>query len=137
MVAKNLAVNTSLLALDLSRCALEDNDGSWIAKALRKNNVLRKLDLEGNLLGPQTASDFGKALILNTGLKTLNLESNQLLAENGDDHYGLYDLAEFLVHNKTLLSLNIANDMIDDKTGTIFREKLEQNDTLIDFDFSQ
>lgn len=57
-------------------------------------------------------------------------------SENGDDHWGLYDLAEFLVHNKDLLSLNLANNQIDEKSGTIFREKLEQNDTLIDFDFS-
>jgi Ran GTPase-activating protein (RanGAP) involved in mRNA processing and transport len=136
MVAKNLAVNMSLLALDMSRCGLEDNDGAFVAKVLKKNNSLRKLDLEGNLLGPMAASEFGRALIQNTGLKTLNLESNQLNSENGDDHWGLYDLAGFLEHNKTLLSFNIANNMLDEKTGTIFREKLELNDTLIDFDFS-
>lgn len=137
MVARNLAVNNSLLAIDMARCGIEDNEGQIIAKMLRKNTCLRKLDLEGNLLGPHSAAEFGKALTFNKKLKTLNLESNQLNSENGDDHWGLYELAEFLIHNKDLLSLNLANNQIDEKSGTIFREKLENNDTLIDFDFSQ
>jgi hypothetical protein len=136
MVARNLAANNSLLAIDMARCGVEDAEGVSLAKMLRKNTTLRKLDLEGNLLGPQSASEFGRALMVNKTLKTLTLESNLLNSENGDDQWGLYDLAEFLPKNTTLLSLNLANNQIDEKSGAIFKEKLDQNDTLIDFDFS-
>merc|ERR1712100_247018 len=76
MVAKNLAFNNSLLAVDISRCGVEDNEGVSLAKMVKKNGCLRKLDLEGNLLGPHSAAEFGKALLVNKTLKTLNLESN-------------------------------------------------------------
>ena len=66
----------------------------------------------------------------------LNLESNQLNSENGSEPWGLYDFVDFLDHNTTLLSLNLANNQIDETTGGKFREKIENNDTLIDFDFS-
>jgi len=32
--------------------------------------------------------------------------------------------------------LNVANNQLDEKCGTIIREKIEENDTLIDMDFS-
>jgi len=35
-----------------------------------------------------------------------------------------------------LLSLNIANNQLDEKCGTIIREKVMENDSLIDLDFS-
>ena len=44
---------------------------------------------------------------------------------------------EFLTENTTLLSLNMANNQLDEQCGTIFCEKLENNYTLIDFDYSQ
>jgi len=44
---------------------------------------------------------------------------------------------DFLDHNNTLLSLNLANNQIDQKCGAIFVEKLKNNFTLIDFDFSR
>jgi len=50
--------------------------------------------------------------------------------------WGVYELVEFLDHNKTLLSLNLANNQMDEKCGTMFRERIERNETLIDFDFS-
>ena len=52
MVARHLAKNTSLLAIDMTRLGIEDAEGQILAKMLRKNTSLRKLDLEGNLLGP-------------------------------------------------------------------------------------
>lgn len=44
---------------------------------------------------------------------------------------------DFLDHNTTLLSLNLANNQIDQKCGSIFVEKLKNNLSLIDFDFSR
>ena len=35
------------------------------------------------------------------------------------------------------MSLNVANNQIDQKCGEVFRDKLKTNMTLIDFDFSR
>jgi len=50
---------------------------------------------------------------------------------------GVANMMDFLDHNTTLLSLNLANNQIDQKCGAIFVEKLKNNFTLIDFDFSR
>ena len=85
ILCKQLGVNKSLLALDLCRMGIDDDNGKVIATYLRRNTHLRKLELEGNLLGPKTAMEFGKTLKVNTSLKVLNLDSNQLAAEGGAD----------------------------------------------------
>ena len=107
---KWLGVCTSLLSMDLSRMGLDDEQGKLIASYVRKNNTLRKLELEGNVLGPKTAMEFGKTLKTNTALKTLNLESNTLASLDGSDSIGMYEFLKFFPENKTLLSLNIANN---------------------------
>ena len=80
-----------------------------LAKMLLTNNTLRKLELEGNCLGYLSAYAFGRALRKNKGLKFLDLESNQL-TQDGTTYGGVTELIAFLPHNKTLLSLNLANN---------------------------
>jgi hypothetical protein len=135
ILASNIAYNNSLLSLHICRKRLSDTDGQRIAQLLLTNTSLRKLELEGNQLGPKSASDFGKALKVNKTLKFLNLESNQLTVD-GQDMWGIYEFVEFLDHNTSLLSLNLANNQLDEKCGSMFRESIERNQTLIDFDFS-
>ena len=77
---------------------------------------MRKLELEGNGLGPKSAAEFGRMLTYNNGLKHLNLESNQLTL-GGQEHWGIYQFVEFLSTNNTLLSLNLANNELDEKCG--------------------
>ena len=122
--------------MDFARQGIEDLDGIKVAQMLYTNDKLRKLDLEGNLLGPKSAQAFGEVLKVNKTLKYLNLESNQLTLD-GQDMQGVLGLMEFLDHNCTLLSLNIANNMIDQKTMSAFIDKLKDNTTLIEFDFSK
>lgn len=83
---------------------------------LNSNKKLRKLELEGNALGPKSLAEFGRTLKINTTLKYLDLESNQLTVE-GNEPWGFYEFVDFLEHNKTLLSLNLANNSIDAKCG--------------------
>jgi hypothetical protein len=40
-----------------------------------------------------------------------------------------------LYKNKYLLSLNLANNNLDEECGTLFEEATRFNDTLIDFEF--
>lgn len=114
---------------------MKDESGMVFAKMLKTNTTLRKLELEGNLLGPKSATEFGKALTKNNTLKYLDLESNQLTLD-GQEFRGIYDLVEFLDFNTSLISLNLANNQMDEECGRMFREKMETNHTLIDFDFS-
>jgi len=88
---------------------------------LVSNNTIRKLELEGNLLGPKSFCAFGNVLKVNKSLKLLDLESNQLTVD-GQEPHGVYQFSECFKENKTLLSLNIANNQIDEKCGTIIRE---------------
>ena len=119
----------------MSRKGITDVDGQEIAKMLYYNKTLRKLELEGNVLGPRSISLLGTYLKVNESLKYLDLESNQLTA-GGQEFWGIYEFVNMLDSNKTLLSLNVANNDLDEKCGQMFREKLENNHTLIDFDFS-
>ena len=60
-------------------------------------------------MGPKSATKFGKVLQVNNTLVALDLSSNQLTMD-GQEPQGIYDLAESLKHNTTLLSLNLANN---------------------------
>ena len=135
MLAQNIAYNNSLLSINMARKQIGDIEGVSLAQMLETNGCLRKLELEGNLLGTQSASAFGKALAINKSLRYLDIESNQLTAD-GALFQGVCDLAESLCHNNTLLSLNLANNMMDAGCAKKFRECIMSNFTLIDFDFS-
>lgn len=73
---------------------------------------------------------------MNTGLKLLDLEGNQLVGGDANDQIGLYEFVEFLDSNTTLLSLNIANNLLDAKIGELFKSKLQNNSTIISINFS-
>lgn len=62
ILANNIEVNTSLMALHLARKGINDPEGIELAHMLIENKTLRKLELEGNLLGPSAAKAFGNAL---------------------------------------------------------------------------
>jgi len=65
----------------------------------------------------------------------LNLESNQL-TQDGQECWGIDEFISFLYENKTLLSLNIANNSLDSSVGDKLVAATEANKTLIDLNFS-
>jgi hypothetical protein len=99
------------------------------------NKKLRKLELEGNQLGSKTAKELGLALLVNTTLKVLDLESNLLSPHEQSDSSGILKFIEGVKANTTLISLNIANNQLGPELGVQFRNCLEKNHTLIDFEF--
>jgi hypothetical protein len=109
LLASNLAHNSTLLTLHLARKEIKDNEGMDLAKMLFTNKTLRKLELESNNLGPLCAYAFGRALRVNKSLMYLDLESNQLTNDNTTNG-GVTELFNFLPHNSTLISLNLANN---------------------------
>lgn len=122
VIAKSLGINTSSLFVDLSRCGIQDEEGSTFGKLLRKNQTMRVLQMEANMLGPKSANDFGQNLAHNTGLIHLDLQSNLLTADN--ELHGFYSLVEALKTNKSLLSLNISNCGLDPECGKILLEAM-------------
>ena len=135
MLAQNVAYNTTVKSLHISRKNVLDHDGINLAYMLRSNKVLRKLELEGNCLGPLCAFAFGRVLHENNTLRYLDLESNQL-TNDGSDFKGVLEMFNFLDHNSTLLSLNIANNNLNEDCGAKLCEKLENNFSVIDLDYS-
>lgn len=65
------------------------------------------------------------------------MESNQL-TQDCQEPSGVQDFIKCLYKNKSLISLNMANNNIDDKLGQLFEEALQpqNNKTLIDFEFA-
>jgi len=123
------------MSLHVARKGILDHDGIVLAYMLRTNKTLRKLELEGNNLGPLCAFAFGRVLQENKSLRFLDLESNQL-TNDGSDFKGVLEMLNFLDHNNTLMSLNIANNSLNEDCGNKLREKLENNYSLIDIDYS-
>jgi hypothetical protein len=101
---------------------------------LMVNKNIRKLELEGNKLGPRTSKEFAHVLKVNKTLQFLDLENNSLTTD-GDDPNGLIAFVQALKHNESLLSLNVANNRLDETIGKAFEECLAVNRTLIDFEF--
>ena len=58
-----------------------------------------------------------------------------MLTTGGEDPTGLMSFIEALKHNKSLVSLNVANNRLDDQIGKAFEDALSLNHTLIDFEF--
>lgn len=134
ILCSHIAYNKTLTCLHLSRKSISDPDGVNLAKMLYNNITLRKLLLEGNQLGPKTAKELGNALLVNKSLRYLDLESNQLTQDN-EDVKGMVVFIEALKQNKTLTSLNVANNKLDQDMGKEFKTCLEHNLTIIDFEF--
>ena len=135
ILAASIAFNKTLLSLHLARKGIQDEEGQDLAKMLYTNTTLRKLELEGNCLGSKCAQEFGRALRVNKTLKFLDLESNQLTVD-GNDPSGVTIFIEFMLYNKTLISLNIANNSLNENNWNDLNDKLAKNDTIIDLDYS-
>lgn len=135
ILSKIVAFNSTLTCLHLARKKIQDKEGQEIARMLLTNKTLRKLELEGNCLGMQTARVFALALRVNKTLRFLDLESNNLTHES-EENSGVEEMIDALTVNKTLLSLNLANNKMDDTLGRQFVDCLANfNFTLIDFEF--
>ncbi len=144
IMAANVAFNNTLTSLHLARKEIDDAEGVELARILISNKSIRKLELEGNRLGPKTIYAFGKALEVNKTLRVLDLESNDIYKDK-DAPFDpetkraiipkLFFFIESLQHNKTLLSLNLANCQMDDKCGAKWVQTTHVNQDLIDFEF--
>ncbi|PFH37803.1 hypothetical protein BESB_001450 [Besnoitia besnoiti] len=135
LVRDGLALNRSIVALDLSRAGLTEEEGPSIAQMLTSNKALVKLDLDGNHFGLASAKAFRKALEVNDTLRSLNVENCSFTCR-GDEQSGIAELARGLRVNKGLRNLNLRNNQIDDEGGDALLDALAYNKTLIQLDLS-
>ena len=140
-MSKVIAINLSLITLDLSRNDLADSTGEHLAKILHTNTTIVKLDLGGNRLGPQSAAALGDGLMANTTMKSLNLEGNPLTGEFAQEHgevsvrghvdnSGVQRLAESLASNSGLTYLNLWRTGLGHAGGDALAKSMKSNSTL-------
>ncbi|GMF15020.1 unnamed protein product [Phytophthora lilii] len=132
-LCKTLAFTHSLRSLNLSRNALDDATGKWLALLLKRNTSLRRLELESNCLGPLATKDLAEALSTNESLEYLNLESNPLTDEE-KDFTGVAALGSMLSKNKTLRTLNLWRTRLGGEGGKQLALGLARNTTLVCLD---
>jgi Ran GTPase-activating protein (RanGAP) involved in mRNA processing and transport len=102
---------------------------------IAENKSLLKVEMEGNMLENGTAAEFAKVLRVNKTLRVLDLENNNL-TNSGQTKEEVKDIAAALDENVTLLSLNLANNNMEETIGNEFVIYTERNKTLINFEFS-
>ncbi|OWZ13336.1 hypothetical protein PHMEG_00013362 [Phytophthora megakarya] len=132
-LCKTLAFTHSLRSLNLSRNALDDATGKWLALLLKRNTSLRRLELESNCLGSLAAKDLAEALSSNESLEYLNLESNPLTDEE-KDFSGAAALGNMLTKNKTLRTLNLWRTRLGVEGGKQLAQGLARNTILVCLD---
>lgn len=73
-VAKALWDNTSLTALDVSGCHLDDTSGTYLARMLKHNSSLVKLEMGSNKFGPRTCAALAQSLSVRTTSPTCQIK---------------------------------------------------------------
>ncbi|KAF4318510.1 hypothetical protein JM18_001895 [Phytophthora kernoviae] len=132
-LCKTLAFTHSLRSLNLSRNALDDATGKWLALLLKRNTSLRRLELESNCLGPLAVKDLSEALSSNESLEYLNLESNPL-TDDEKDFSGVAALGNMLTKNKTLRTLNLWRTRLGSEGGKQLALYIARNSSLVCLD---
>jgi hypothetical protein len=132
-LCKALAFTHSLRSLSLSRNALDDSAGKWIALLVKRSSSLTRLELESNCLGAQAARDMADALCTNASVAYLNLESNPL-TDDEKDFSGVAALGDMLACNSTLRALNVWRTRLGGEGGKHLARGMESNATLVCLD---
>ncbi|CCW59765.1 unnamed protein product [Phytomonas sp. EM1] len=124
-----------LVHLSLERNALTDVGGHLIIQAIHSamrngESLLKYLDLKNNSLGEHSAKAIGKILPNATNLQSLILSSNEF-GESANF------IAEGLMENKCVNTLDMSNCKIRENVGVRFGNALFVNTTLKSLNFSK
>ena len=68
-------------------------------------------------------------------MQSLDLENN-ILSKDGEDNAGILELLRALEENKSLISLNLGNNKLEEAIGMEIRKMFDKNTTLIDLEIS-
>jgi len=121
----------NLLEIFLNSNCITDASAVMIGDALAINKNLQLLELGDNQISDAGAVRIAEGLKRNSSLKHLNLNKNYIQVVGGET------IAKVLVeHNETLTSLDISDNLMTDAVIPLFREMVEKNNYIVDFDFS-
>ena len=130
LLATSMCSNTTLQYLSLARNRLRANSGRHLAQALKINRSIHALDVSSNLLGPSGCSCVAMALNFNTCLTELRIMDNRA----GDDAACFFSETlkrhAILQHAVHLRSLDLAHNAITDFGGQALLRALEHNNSI-------
>ncbi|XP_059847009.1 leucine-rich repeat-containing protein 34 isoform X3 [Hypanus sabinus] len=150
-IAKLLLKTNMLSDLNLMCNDIGSNGAEWIAKALQVNQSLKHLRINGNKLGNKGGMHFATMLQLNKTLESVDLGDCDLeemtvhmanmlqvnqslqelhLAKMGIKDFGVQQLCEQLVKNKTLRFLDLRCNQISCDGAKFLAELLRHNTPL-------
>jgi Ran GTPase-activating protein (RanGAP) involved in mRNA processing and transport len=101
----------------------------WLAKWLGSLPLLTSVDLNNNFIGDKGVEAFAKLLSQNPPLQHLNIGSCSA-------GRSITKMAEALLQNTTLLSIDLSFNAGDEESASAFREMLTLNTTLQSLDIS-
>lgn len=129
-VVKAIAHNSSLVAIDLCNCNLQDDVGVEIGRMLAVNTHLRRLVLDYNRFGPKSLAALGDGLSRNTTIESLSLEANPLSGESLSDFSGIAAFTRMLANNTSLANLNLYQTGLQRDGGRHLLRAMQSNSTL-------
>ncbi|KAL5506170.1 hypothetical protein EMCRGX_G007757 [Ephydatia muelleri] len=151
-VIKGFDVNTKLETLDLSENIIENKSASCLGMMLKENNTLKELNLQHCGLQPEGFEEVLKGVEVNTKFETLNLSVNIIdnkralclgmmlkgntalkklnLRKCGLQPEGLEEVIKVVQGNTKLETLNLSENIIDNKRASYLAHALKHNTTL-------
>ena len=129
-LSEALAINESLMELDLAGNEFDASDVCFIRKILEDNKTIKRLNLSGNKFGVSGADGISE------GMKTNGSLTNLELSDNGFGPDGAKLLAQMLKVNKTLERLVLYRNQFGPSGADSFSEALMINHTLTDLTLS-
>jgi Ran GTPase-activating protein (RanGAP) involved in mRNA processing and transport len=130
LVAKELATNSSVTSLVLSKNDIGDEGSVDIGEALTKNSTLALIDLEDNGIGDTGSSSIAAALLENTTLTKVFLNGNSI------GPGGAAAIAEMLRVNTNLQFLGLGRNCIGNGGAVAIAAALRSNATITRLDLN-
>lgn len=157
ILIKGLTLNKTISQLDLSHNRIGNSGARKIAKFLLSTQVLTHLNLADNQILYEGSRYLAQALKVNKVLKHLSLKLNRLddkagsklcidlrnnssnleslsLSSNSLNYMFCESLAEFLKINKSIKSLDISCNFIDDSNAATLKASLVDAPNIIEID---
>ena len=133
-LCKGLSSNTTLKILSLKYCDI-DQDGSLPLKEMLSfpKLAIHTLNLAGNRITGIGLGMLSIGIGKNQVLQNVDISDNQIVSESEVDVQNLDTFAMALTDHKSLKSVNLRDNFIDIKGGTVLLKGIKDNKTISSF----
>lgn len=129
LLCNSLARSGRVKELILSNNKISDEGAVSISGYIKDSSCLEKLDLSWNNIRAIGANSIFKAMIENESIRVLDLSWNSISSPS--EQKSAKTLAELFEVNKTLIHLDISNNMLGPNDCDILSEGLKKNKSLL------